>query len=145
MSEHAPVTRLSAYLERRELGPGERHGDEVLVDLDPQGAGTHRLRASFRPVGPGGEFLLIQVRSGQRLAAPVREEVVTTCNLWNARMRLPRAWFDGAAGAVEGEVVLDGCAPFGAVQSQAGFDALADAVLAGARSFWRWVDVHATW
>jgi hypothetical protein len=145
MREHVAVTRLSAYLERRELGPGERRGDEVVVDLDPRRAGTHGLSASFRPVGPGGDFLLIRVRSGQRLPAARRDEILTTCNLWNARMRLPRAWFDDGDGAAEGEVVLDGCTPFGAVQAQPGFDALADAVLAGARSFWRWVDVHAKW
>jgi hypothetical protein len=147
MREHAgaSMTTLSAYLQRRGLGPGRRRGDEVLVELEPDGAGTHGLTASFTPVGKDGDFLLIHVRSGQRLPAAARQEIAATCNLWNSRMRLPRAWFEERPGAVDGEVALDGCVPLAAVRSQAGFDAAADAVIAGSRSFWRWVDVHAKW
>jgi hypothetical protein len=142
----APQASLDAYLQRRGLGSGRPQGDKIVVDLEPQEADVHRLRASFRAVGPLGKFLLIQVRTRQRLSTAVRQDVLATCNLWNSRMRLPRAWFDdGQRGAVEGEVVLDGCTPFAALHTQAAFDALADAVIAGAQRFWRWADVHATW
>jgi hypothetical protein len=142
----APQARLSAYLQRRGLGSGLRQGDKIVAELDPPGAGTHSLQAAFRAVGPRGELLLIQVRTRQRLSTAVRQDALATCNLWNSRMRLPRAWFDDRRpGAVEGEVVLDGCTPFAALESQSSFDALADAVLAGAQRFWRWADVHANW
>lgn len=138
----APTTLLGRYTERRRLADGVRRGDAMLVALDSD---PHRLVASFRPVGPRGQFLLIGVRSDQRLSADVSRDVQASCNLWNSRMRLPRAWWDRAPEAFDGQVVLDGCAPFGAVRAQPAFDALADAVIAGSRRFWRWVDAQATW
>jgi hypothetical protein len=142
----ASQARLSAYLLARGLGSGLLQGDKIVAELDPQGTGTHSLQAAFRAAGPRGELLLIQVRTSQRLATAVRQDAVATCNLWNSRVRLPRAWFDDRRpGAVECEVVLDGCTPFAALQTQSSFDALADAVLDGAQRFWRWADVHASW
>lgn len=139
--------RLSAYLERRGLGPGEPRGDEVVAALRRDGRGAHRLEAAFRPVGARGDHLLIRVRTDQRLPGEVRDEVLASCNVWNARTRLPRAWLDasGPAGAGEGEVVLDGCAPRAALPTQLALDGFADAVLAGAERFWRWADLNAGW
>lgn len=140
----APPARLTAYLQRRRLPGGARRGREVLVELN-EPSDRHLLQASFCPVGPSGAFLLVGVRSSQWVSSDARQQVLASCNVWNSRMRLPRAWFDESPEEGAGQVVLDGCAPFAAVRTQPQFDALADAVIAGARRFWGWVDVHASW
>ena len=71
---------------------------------------------------------------------------MTSCNLWNARMRLPKAWLDAdlSGTQADAQVVLEGCVP-DANLTQTIFDGLADGVIVGTRRFWHWVDVHAGW
>jgi hypothetical protein len=142
-----PQAQLSRYLAARGLPTGARRGAEVVVELPHGSTGTHRLLASFRPAGREGELLQIAVRSDQRIASSRRATAIATCNLWNARVRVPRAWLDsGPDGtSMESHVMLDASVPFRALSSQESLNGLADAVLGGSRSFWRWVDVHASW
>jgi hypothetical protein len=134
---------VATYADSRGLGPmSDRDGIQILPVSERDD--RHRLSASVLRTAPADHYVVVDVRSEQRVLADQWSLALSSCNVWNARMRLPKAWLDTDLALREAGVVLEGCVPLSSI-TQDRFDALADGVIVGSRQFWHWVDLHAAW
>lgn len=133
---------IEAWLSTRELPRGISPAGLIVASVERDDGGATRREVRCGRTDGDQPLLVIQVHSADSIASAHAAQVHATCNRWNARHRLPRAWIADRDTSLK--VVLETSTPEAALTKEC-VERAGNATIDGAIDFWRWVDLHADW